>query len=107
MLVVDLNMPFTLTYEVNNTDTESLFAMELSVSGYTRYILPSDVTFNLANGVLSLSFSITSASSLGKIHRLKLKRKITETDMSGDWYETVATQRIYVRNPVVPVVWGS
>ena len=107
MLVTDLNTPFTLYYNVEATDTESMYAMELSVGSMVRYILPSDVTFTLAGGVLSLSFSITSSSSLGKIHRLKLKRKVVEEGMVGDWYETKATQRIYVRNPVAPAIWGS
>ena len=107
MLVVDLNTPFTLTYEVSPGNTEDMFAMELQIGPIVRYMLPSDVTFALSNNILSLSFSITNASSLGKIHRLKLKRKITAESMAGDWYETLANQRIYVRNPVVPVVWGA
>lgn len=115
MLVVDLNEAFTLTHVVAPTDTEEMFAMELSVGGLVRYILPSEVAFILLDGtvfsgitkVLSLSFSITSTSSLGKIHRLKLKRKVVDENMAGDWYETIATQRIYVNDSTATSVWGD
>ena len=115
MLIVNLNEAFTLTHIVAPTDTEGMFAMELSVGGLVRYIMPSEVTFTLLGGtvfsgttrVLSLSFSITSTSSLGKIHRLKLKRKVVDESMAGDWYETIATQRIYVNNPATTSVWGD